>query len=172
MNDDLQRAIKCLLIRDVYLRRSTANLANGFDPKYSFGDGGVAANELSIQFKHLVRRSETLIFNDEGEDERVFRVFIDLGTRWVAPGDAKGEGGGDDVKVVIEATFIAEYFIAEELNQKELDVFALNNASFHVWPYWREYLMSQCGRMNLPKVALPTTQFATNKLPGSTKGSD
>ena len=45
--------------------------------------------------------------------------------------------------------------------QDALEHFALRNASFHVWPYWREYLANQCRRMNLPPVMLPMRQFAS-----------
>jgi hypothetical protein len=31
----------------------------------------------------------------------------------------------------------------------------LHNASFHLWPFWREYVVSQCNRMNLPKISIP-----------------
>lgn len=81
--------------------------------------------------------------------------------------EPKVEGGSEEkeeenIKAVIEATFLAEYLIEGEPGQKALDAFALKNASYHVWPYWREFLMSQSMRMNLPKVALPAVQFASN----------
>jgi hypothetical protein len=63
----------------------------------------------------------------------------------------------------IEATFVAEYSLNGKPEKEALDAFALKNASYHIWPYWREFLMSQSMRMNLPKIALPTVQFAVNK---------
>ncbi len=63
---------------------------------------------------------------------------------------------------LIEATFVAEYMLSSIPENEALNAFALNNASYHVWPYWREYLMNQCLRMNLPKVIVPITQFARN----------
>ena len=48
------------------------------------------------------------------------------------------------------------------LDDDSLKAFALNNASYHIWPFWREYLMSMCNRMNLPKIAVPTFQVKNN----------
>lgn len=161
MSAELQKAIDCLSIRDVYLRSSSSYLVDDFDPKYS-----AEASDLSVQFKHLVTRGEVLALKEDDVDIRIFRVYIDLGARWaVLPESEDGSEEKDDgaaVKAVIEATFLAEYLIDDEPGQDALNAFALKNASYHVWPYWREYLMNQCMRMNLPKVVLPTVQFAVN----------
>lgn len=42
-----------------------------------------------------------------------------------------------DIKAFVEADFIAEYQLTAELEQEAIDAFALKNASYHVWPYWR-----------------------------------
>lgn len=163
MSAELQKAIDCLRIRDVYLRSSSSYLVDDFDPKYS-----PEANYLAVQFKHVVTRGEVLALKEEDADIRIFRVYIDLGARWVVLPESTSENGSDesddeaDVKAVIEATFLAEYLMENEPGQNALDAFALKNASYHVWPYWREYLMNQCMRMNLPKIALPAVQFAAN----------
>ena len=47
----------------------------------------------------------------------------------------------------------------ENLEEDSLKVFALHNVSYHVWPFWREYLMNMCSRLNLPPVTLPTMQL-------------
>lgn len=171
MSVELQKAIDCLRIRDVYLRSSSSYLVDDFDPKYS-----PEANELAAQFKHVVARGEVLALKEEDAGIRIFRVYIDLGARWVVLPESTSENGskekGDeaDVKAVIEATFLTEYSIEDEPGQDALDAFALENASYHVWPYWREYLMNQCMRMNLPKIALPAVQFATNNKEGAGGG--
>lgn len=166
MSAELQKAIDALRIQDVYLRNSRGDLIDGFDPRYS-----PEINDLAVQFKHVVTRGEVLELQDGKEEINIFRVHIELGARWVVlPGSEttedgtkeKDEEGDADVRAVIEATFLAEYLIEGDPGQDALDTFALKNASFHVWPYWREYLMSQAMRMNLPKVALPAVQFATN----------
>lgn len=163
MSAELQKAIDCLRIQDVYLRNSRGELVDGFDPKYS-----LEANDLSVQFKHAVTRGEVLQLQQEDNvGVNIFRVHIDLGARWIVVQESEESGTKEkdeeeaDVRAVIEATFLAEYLVKDEPGQEALDAFALKNASFHVWPYWREYLMSQSMRMNLPRVALPTVQFAS-----------
>jgi len=63
----------------------------------------------------------------------------------------------------IAAHFVAEYELTEDLTQECLDAFALKNASYHVWPYWREYVSISCARMNVPKIVMPTIQVAQNR---------
>ena len=57
---------------------------------------------------------------------------------------------------------VAEYQMDGNPGAEALKVFALKNASYHIWPFWREYLSSLCLRMNLPKVVLPIRQLASN----------
>jgi hypothetical protein len=158
MNGDLQRAIDCLQIQDVYLRSAESSLAEGFEPKY---DGEVDA--LSVQFRHVVTHSNVLVLEQEEEEPvSLFRVFVELGVRWLEPGQEETE---DEVepKAYVRGVMVAEYRMTEDPGQGALKQFALRNASYHVWPYWREYLMGQCLRMNLPKLVLPAVQFAQNR---------
>ncbi len=154
---ELQKAIDCLTIRDVYLRKSNAALMDDFEPKY---DADV--ENLAVQFKHVVTQSNVLELEDGScEKTRLFRVFVDLGTRWVAP--EAGDAETPEVKAFIEGTMVAEYQVDGEPGQETLKKFALKNASYHIWPFWREYLSSQCLRMNLPKRVMPVKQFAVNQ---------
>lgn len=158
MSEGLQKAIECLKIHDVYLRSSESTLSEGFEPKYE-----PELEDLEIQFKHLVTHSNTLVLEDDNEGStRLFRVFIQFGARWI---DVTEENGNDDdqVKAQINGVMVAEYRMEEDPGKDALKEFALRNASFHVWPYWREYLTTQCMRMNLPKLVLPTVQFAQNQ---------
>jgi hypothetical protein len=158
----LQQAIQCLQIRDVLMRQSQAFVSDDFDPKYDDG-----ADNLEVQLKHAVTRSEVLEVKNSEQTQHIFRVFVDLGARWVEAaleeqGDAGETAHEPHVKAQIEATLIAEYALKEDPGKEALDAFALKNASYHVWPYWREYLSSQCQRMGLPKVVVPTIQIAHN----------
>jgi len=142
----LQKAIDNLSIHDVYLKTSKAECSEDFDPKRT------DHTELLVQQMHTVRRSEVLQIN---EGELILQVYVRLGTRWGVP---VGEGE-PEVKAFVEADFIAEYSMAELLETEAVEEFSLKNASFHVWPYWREFLSSQCERLRLPRVVLPTVQF-------------
>ncbi|WP_419642195.1 preprotein translocase subunit SecB, partial [Thiolapillus sp.] len=121
MNAELQKAIECLRIQDVYLRNSQGDLMEGFDPKYS-----PEANDLAVQFKHVVTCEDVLQLQEDEKEVTLFRVHIDLGARWVVLPEPKVEGGSEEkeeenIKAVIEATFLAEYLIEGEPGQKALD---------------------------------------------------
>lgn len=162
----LQRAQKGLRICDVYLRKSTLSVSDAFEYRC------VDAESIYSQSRHTVERSDVLVAENEGEDKkRLFRVHLDLGFRWgsaeAAPG-AQLVTEDDDQRLGfeelgrIEAKYVAEYEIMGDLSQDCLDAFALQNASYHVWPYWREFIASSCSRMNVPKQTLPTMQPAQN----------
>ena len=147
VSKSLQQAIESLQIDDVYLKATRAQCLDDFDPK--FAD---VQTELQAQQMHAVRRSEVIQVEGDGQ---LLRVYIRLGTRWIKP----LENDEPEVKAFIEADFIAEYLITTPLEQASIDEFALKNASYHVWPYWREFLSSQCERMRLPRVVMPTKKF-------------
>jgi len=161
MSEQLQQAIECLKIHDVYLRSSEACLSEGFEPKYD-----PEADTLEVQFKHLITHSNTLLLEEDGGDStRLFRVFIEFGTRWVAAEGKPGLADDEREKARVEGVMVAEYRIDGDPGKEALKEFALKNASYHVWPYWREYLTTQCMRMNLPKIVLPMMQIAQNQHP-------
>ena len=139
-------------IRDVYLRSVVAHCDGDFDPKYN-----ADFESLVIQAKHHVRQSMVVELADH---ENILRVFVELGTRWV---DEKSHDEANAVKVLIEAEFIAEDTMKQMLEKASLDEFSLKNVSYHIWPYWRELLSSQCDRMHLPRAVLPTVQLAHNR---------
>jgi hypothetical protein len=159
MNEALQKAIDSLLIHDIYLRSAGSSLSEGFEPKYD-----AAIDRLDVQFRHVVTHWSILLLEEEGEEPiSLFRVFVDLGVRWLEPGADDEDDEEGRVKARIEAVMVAEYQMAEDPGKESLKQFALRNASYHIWPYWREYLMGQCFRMNLPKLVLPAVQFAQNR---------
>lgn len=157
ISDTLQKAIDNLHIQDVYQRWNRSQCAEGFYPKEA------DFSQLKSQQMHAVTRSEVL---DTGNKERFLRVMVVMGVRWVEPstqlpsqeGEA-GETSGPDVRVFIEAEFVAEYRFITDLPNECLDEFAQKNASYHIWPYWREFLMSQSERLRLPRVILNTMQL-------------
>jgi deoxyribodipyrimidine photolyase len=168
----LQRAIDALSIEDVCVRSLHASIENGFEPAYD-----ADLDSLEIALKHVVKRFE--LFELESAEQagtQRYRVFVEFGIRWSRPvrevpdaaaatdATAIDEVPEDDPNVVavIEAEMMAEYAMGTNPGHEALDVFARHNASFHVWPYWRELVSSQCLRMSLPKVVLPARQFASN----------
>lgn len=149
---ELQKAIDNLQIQDVYLRDLVARCEGDFDPKYN-----ADFESLLMQSKHHVKQSVVVELDSQ---EKLLRVFIEFGARWV---DENIQDDINAVKVLIEAEFIAEYSMKEMLEKTSIDEFSLKNASYHIWPYWRELLSSQCDRMHLPRAVLPMVQLAHNR---------
>ncbi|MEN1925801.1 hypothetical protein [Luteimonas qiangzhengi] len=150
----LKQAQQRLRIRDVYQIASHAKLAEGYDPTQDSGEP-----QPVIQFKHQVRESVVLEPDNDSDAPDLFRVYIDLGVRW----RFADEDESDDVYSEISATYVSEYEIHEEIEPDALTEFALHNASFHVWPYFREYVASQSQRMNAPKLTVPMMRLASNR---------
>ena len=149
-NTNLQKAIECLRISDLYVRNLESKCYEGFDPKHSDMEG------LVVQTKHLVTKSEVVQSDNE---EKLFRVFVEVGIKWAIENEEKEL----NPQVFIEAEFVAEYAVNDDLEDECFNEFALRNVSYHVWPYWRELLTSQCDRMRLPRMMLPMTQIAHNQ---------
>lgn len=162
MDEALQKAIDALQIRDVYLRAAQSLLVDDFEPKYDLD-----LDAFEVQLKHVVTQSSILELVQEGEaTTKLFRVFVHFGTRWLAPAVTAETADEDRVRAVIEGTMVAEYEMKSDPGAEALKKFALRNGSYHVWPYWREFLATQCLRMNLPKVMLPAVQFAKASVQG------
>jgi len=152
ISPELQDAIDNLHIHDVYVRDLLARCVDDFDPKYDS-----IIETLAIQFKYVVKQSVIVELENQ---TNLLRVFVEVGARWI---DEAAEDEASSIKAFIEAEFIAEYTMDKGLEQKSIDEFSLKNVSYHTWPYWRELLSSQCTRMHLPRVILPTVQLAHNR---------
>ncbi len=170
MNTDLVKAAReGLELRDVFQREASAHLAETYDPKF---DSNTA---LQLEIKHHVLRTEVLVPQDGIELPKLFRVSLDLGVRWRHSSEpnesASTESLASDASPPemvgmlgrIEAGYVAEYEIKHDVDQAALDEFALHNPSYHVWPFFREFVISQCSRMNVPKLVLPMVQLAQNR---------
>jgi hypothetical protein len=151
---DFQTVKDSLVFNDIYIKSTNASCADDWDPKRSDID------EVRFKFMHQIKTSEVLTVEENGDSRQYFRVNLLVGCRFVTADDNEE----DEMKAQIEATFCAEYLMTkEDVNPDGLKVFALENVSYHVWPYWREYLVNMCSRLNLPKVPLPTRQIKIKK---------
>lgn len=153
--DALERAKKALQFDDLFQSFATASIREGFDPKLSpVGDA-----VCRLQFKHQVIQSNVLEVMMNDGPQVIFRVYIDVGIRlFYEENDVESH----DCDVQLEASYCLDYRITDQAlraDQEALDAFALQNASYHLWPFWREYVMSQCSRMNVPKIPLPMRFF-------------
>lgn len=157
VNEALDKAVNVLKIQDVWQSRTSAKLADEFLTRLEF------PQHFSLEYRHLV--SQTILGTPEnGELEHyVFRVQLELGIRYLEAKRRKKKKASKKktnkpaarVLAVIEASYIADYRCDENPGEEALDAFAQHNASFHVWPFWREFVANQANRMNLPKPTLP-----------------
>ncbi len=146
MTNLLQQAINNLSIHDVYLTNSHASIPEGTSAKY---DNFVS---YQTQVKTEYPLYDILEFED---DKKILRVKCGYGIRWISSNDEK-----DIVqRAVIEASFVAEYSILNELDESAIAEFIKRNVHHHVWPYWREFVASQTERMRLPRFVVQMVQF-------------
>lgn len=151
-SENFQKVKDCLKPQDIFLKACNSFTDRDFDPRLEDVDN------LVYQFAHVVKDSEVTSILEDGIETHFYRVYIDLGCRFILEEELQKKE--PIVSATIEAQFCAEYLMADkELDEEALKFYALHNASYHVWPYWREYLMNMCNRFNLPKIPVPTMQI-------------
>jgi hypothetical protein len=151
MNLLLQEAIDNLSINDVYLTHVQSSIAADSPAKYENFD----------QFHTQTRSSLPVVSEIELQNgEHLVRVECGYGFRWVE----EAEGQEPVQKACIEATFAAEYSMKKLISNDAITEFARKNVHHHVWPFWREFLISQTERMRLPRVTVHMWQFGFENL--------
>lgn len=148
----LQQAINSLKIQDVYLRWAHSECIEGFRPQSE------DFSKLQEQQMLVVKQAEVFEIAGNGY---LLKILILFGFRWV---NSVTENAEPEVKAWIEAEFIAEYQFTADLSQDSINEFASKNASYHVWPYWREHLATQTEKLRLPRAVLPTMQLPHHTL--------
>ncbi len=159
----VQEAQKHTAIQDVYIRESHAFIQGDFDPK-------VSNPALAIQIRFGTEEHTVLNANENDAPQKLLRVRVGAGIRFVdseaEEHDLDEESVKPSVRAEILAEFVADYLVTkEDLSEDVLREFAQHNAPFHVWPYWREYAHSMCGRMRLPEVVLPMFRLTKGESP-------
>jgi len=162
IEDLFQKAKDNLNPIDFYIRNSSSRLADDYDAKYSEGI-------LEAQHKRILKRLENLDITENKDDSektiKVFRVVFEFGLRIVDPAisqlrDQQSDEAQKYVKTEILAEFVAEYEVKHNgLKKEALAQFAEKNVTYHLWPYWREHVMSICQRCRLPNIIMPTIQI-------------
>lgn len=164
MDKDLFAAAqKHLTLADVYMRNASVEVDDSYEPHNDEPD------EYDHQYRHVILGTETLMAEQGSEPDAscYFRTLLHLGIRW---GELQKEGDQDEddqfvVLGKIEATFIAEYELKDpKISVECLREFSLRAPSFHVWPYWREFVASTAMRCNVPKIVMPPMQRAQNAV--------
>lgn len=142
---------------DVYMVGCFSELAEDFNPKFSD-----ALGELHVEIMEFIERSERYREDQQGS-RGLFRVFVSFGARWASeeaagqPGDEVDDSDQDDDRILatIEAGFVVEYVIPDDISQEFIDDYALQNSVPHAFPYWRDYLLGQCAKLRMNTARLP-----------------
>lgn len=159
MNALLQEAIDNLSINDVYLLHSQSSVSPQFNAKYD------DLSALSIQVKFEQPQTQIMEFSDR---RKFLRIICGYGCRRI-----KDEEGHDPIQAaVIEASFVAEYRMKKDISDESIAEFAKKNVNHHVWPFWREFLMSQTERLRLPRMTVHMFQFGIDATKDSSVSED
>ncbi|WP_287963468.1 hypothetical protein [Alcanivorax sp.] len=143
----LQKAGKVLTPLGVYLSESNIHRHPNFHPRA--GD-----KELLVQYKARHLNEYKLVPMADNENQLVVFCF-EAGVRLVD--DSVDKDSDDFVQVEITAIFTSEYMLSDRssFDEEAFGEFLEHNVRHHVWPYWREYVQSTCGRMGLPAIPVP-----------------
>lgn len=144
---------------DVYITESKAFFAAGFDPSFES-----ALDKFELSTLAFVDRSQALISKGDGTGR--FKVYFNFGAKWSKPTEGKSldsteptlpneEPVEPESLVTIECEIVAEFSLSKRHEQSYLDDFALSNAVDYIAPYWKNYLISQCGLMRIQKLPIP-----------------
>ena len=155
-------------LRSVYLRSSHIDLDERFEPWV----GGI---DLEVQLRHQVSSHRLLTLHQEpgsanttGKDGYSnMAVDVVVAARFLFKDLAQAvelDGkrpevtiDGKAVAATVEAKFSAVYDISRESPPPKdlIETFVKIGPIVHVWPFWREFLHSTCGRINVMPVVLP-----------------
>lgn len=105
--------------------------------------------EVLVQTKRQVRfeRGET---SEAGNVQQHLQVVVELGLRVVKNTDPDAT-----VYFEIEADFLAEYEVRNEIAEDAVRVFSELNSVHNVWPFWRQHVFDVVQRGRLPHVEVP-----------------
>jgi preprotein translocase subunit SecB len=82
---------------------------------------------------------------------RLLQVRVSLGTRVVQ----QVEEGEPRALFVIEADYLVEYEMTDDVPDDALKAFAEFNAIHNVWPFWRQHVFGVVDRGRLPRLEVP-----------------
>jgi preprotein translocase subunit SecB len=97
----------------------------------------------------------------DNENVTIFQAVVELGIRVVAA-DSEDANASESVYAQIEATFMAEYSLTDDIPEDALQAFAELNGVHNVWPFWRQHVFDIVQRAGLPHIDVPL--FAGNHV--------
>lgn len=157
-------AVKALTIQAVYLREASLKLRRDFIPQ-------VIEDDLTlISQDHASATGQFNIFSSrhgQGDASSKLVIFpFSAGVRCLPDGNLvdalenNPSAINEAVSAYVEITaeFAAYYLLNDSSHEEELQdaltEFGRFNVPYHVWPYWREYVQSTCGKVGIPPIPI------------------
>lgn len=155
MNDAIQQVIDRLNIDDVAHVRSNYWITDDYLAR--------PPEEMSIRLQLRTQFDRCDVDELPGPDDDVicrYRFLYELGIRILDNGVDEGDEGQDGIIAVVDSRMYALYIEHHDGDRDTLDPaileeFGQNNALYHVWPYWREYVQAVLTRLRLPTITIP-----------------
>lgn len=135
-----QEAAKALELHDITL----------FESRFERGD--LSKAEGTLQNKKSVRYTKTS-HTVEGEEQPSLQVLVSLGTRVVEVGTEDEDEAALLFK--IEADYLVEYRIKEDISDDAAKAFAHFNGVHNVWPFWRQHVFNVVEQGRLTHIEVP-----------------
>lgn len=152
MNNSLKTAQESLQIIGVYLKESKIFVRDKIDlPSIEFSE------TITQVYRGVAKILETPVSDDPQKQVWDYRFQYTVGIRLIfSEEEEESQEETYDPLVEIAAMFTTHYISKTKLDEHEISAFSDDNVGYHVWPYWREYVQSTCGRMNLsPALEVP-----------------
>jgi hypothetical protein len=147
-------AKKNLHVKHIYLQNSIVKTAASFD-RNELRSGDHFCEYFNGCDKLTYFIADRIHENDK--ENHWYKFSYSAGVRVVRELIEGEELGDDDVLVEIKATFDVFYASEVEVSSDATDAFADQNVQYHVWPFWREYVHSVCGRIGVaPSIEVPS----------------
>lgn len=137
------RATKGLKLRDISL----------YDARFSRPtvNSGDVVEEVFQQHKRGVAYTVGDAPENGAEKSRLLQIRVSLGTRAVQKMDQREPV----VLFEIEAEYLVEYLMTEDVPDDAIKAFAEFNAIHNVWPFWRQHVFDLVDRGRLPRLTIP-----------------
>ena len=165
MSSSNQDPRKLLKIRSVNLQSSSVNLdENIITTEFSF-------ENLERQVYRHVSSAYELEAGNDNDTWFEYHFIYSLGMRFLECHDTEEDNLEADAEadainkqpLEITAKFKALYFSAEKINQDSISEFCKDNVGYHVWPYWREFVQNNCGRLGIISIPVETYLVERNE---------
>lgn len=103
-------------------------------------------------FQQMIKRSVGYSLDEDEDGNSLLSIKVDLGVRLI---EAAEEIDPDSAFIEIEADFIVQYLLLDEVPDDALKAFSEFNGVHNAWPFWRQHVFDVVQRGNLPKIEVP-----------------